>query len=101
MPHQLLLYANRRSRLIQQATVRVSEGVPSQTADPYLLTLRLQDLPLDDACVVAAARNRRREDQAIGALALPIAKDMSEGRIEGNIILRRLRFDLSDAPIDD
>jgi hypothetical protein len=64
MAHQLLLDTHRCAGLIEQRTIVVAESVPSETGNSDLFTPRLQDLPLDDARVVAAPRDVRREDEA-------------------------------------
>jgi hypothetical protein len=56
--------------------------------------------PLDPAAYDGYLQGRYL-DQPFSSLALPIAKNVSECRIERNLVLRRLGFDLTDAPIDD
>jgi hypothetical protein len=58
MPHQLLLYADRSTNLVQERTIGVPEGVPPQSIDPDPLALWFENLALNDARVVAATGNR-------------------------------------------
>jgi len=40
--HQLLLYTNWSTRLVQELTIRVSEGVPAESRDADLFTFELE-----------------------------------------------------------
>jgi hypothetical protein len=57
------------------------EGVPSQAGNAKFLSLRLEDLTLDDPAVIASARDGRSKDESSRLFALPFAEDVSECRI--------------------
>lgn len=58
-------------RFVQQRAIRVPEDVPTDPGKAVLFTSRLQNLLLNDARVVAAACNVRREDKPTRTVPFP------------------------------
>ena len=87
MAHEFLLNADRSTRFVQERTIRVPEDMPTDIWNADLLSGGFQDLLLNHARVLAPASDMRREDESVRFVPLQVKQDLSESRIEGNLII--------------